>query len=146
MSQYLLFRAGHSRLLLRLELVVEISDRDPAHAGARRIWRERTLRGVDVARYLGAGAVTGRGQQVVVGRGDDLHAIDVDAVEGLVTLPEGRFAPLPEMSPALARLADAVATDAGGCLLRLREPLAWLAEATPEPTEPTEPTEPETPV
>lgn len=143
MSQYLQFRSGPYRLLLALDLVVEIGDAAEASAesgaGGFRLWRGRSLPVLDLSRYLGAAADVARAQQVVVGTGDDLHLVDVDGVEGLVDLDDARFARLADLSPGLGALVDAVApaADGGGCLLRLRQPLAWRAglTASPAPTE-----------
>lgn len=141
MSQYLQFRSGPYRLLLALEQVVEIGDAAEARAGAGgfRLWRGRSLPVLDLSRYLGASSA-GRAQQIVIGDGDVLHLVDVDRVEGLVDLGEASFARLADLSPDLGALVDAVApaADGDGCLLRLRQPLAWQDRlaAPPAPTSP----------
>lgn len=142
MSQYLQFRAGPYRLLLALDLVVEIGDAAEASGTGFRAWRGRTLPVLSLPRYLGA-AGGARAQQVVVGGDDDPHLVDVDRVEGLVELAEAQFAHLADLSPALGALVDAVApaADGDGCLLRLRRPLAWRDQLSSLPA----PTDPETP-
>lgn len=146
MSQYLQFRSGPYRLLLALEQVVEIGDAAEARAdtgaGGFRVWRGRSLPVLDLSRFLGARAAT-RAQQIVVGSDDALHLVDVDRIEGLVDLPDARFAQLADLSPDLGALVDAVAPadDGDGCLLRLRQPLAWRVRLASPPA----PTEPETP-
>lgn len=146
MSQYLQFRSGPYRLLLALDQVVEIGDAEAARAdtgaGGFRLWRGRSLPVLDLARYLGA-AVATRAQQVVVGADASLHLIDVDRVEGLVELGDSNFAQLADLSPDFGALVDAVApaADGDGCLLRLRQPLAWRIRLALQPA----PTEPETP-
>lgn len=138
MSQYLQFRAGPYRLLLALDQVVEIGDAAEAQAdtgaGGFRLWRGRSLPVLDLSRYLGAAAAT-RAQQVVVGVDDSLHLVDVDRVEGLVDLVDSGFAQLADLSPGLGALVDAVtpAADGDGCLLRLRQPLAWRGRLAPPP-------------
>lgn len=147
MSQYLQFRSGPYRLLLALEMIVEIGDaaesRAGSGAGGFRLWRGRSLPVLDLTRYLGAPAVAARAQQVVVGAGDGLHLVDVDRVDGLVDLEDAHFARLADLSPELGALVDAVApaADGAGCLLRLRQPLAWRDAVAKSPA----PTDTETP-
>ncbi|MES2919042.1 MAG: hypothetical protein V4729_10555 [Pseudomonadota bacterium] len=134
MSQYLRFRTGDFRFLLSLEAIVEIGAVVAGDdTGGRRLWREQALPVLDLAAWLGA-PLARRAQQLVLSEADALHLVDIDEVEGLMELEEGQFVRITEVSPALAALVDAVAAEAGVCLLRLRQPLAWqpgLAGGTP---------------
>lgn len=136
MTRYLEFRTGPYRLLLPLDLVLEIGE--AGVAGDFRSWRGRTLPCVDLARFLGVAAAP-RPQQIVVGGAGACHVLDVDQVDGLVELEDHHFATLADLSPALGALVDAVAPapDGAGCRLRLRQPLAWLDGLAVAPTETT---------
>lgn len=141
MSQYLRFRAGLYDLLLAVEDIVEVGEAGAGGVASSvsgwRLWREHSLPVVSLPRYLDAGADTGaRAQQIVLrDEAAGLSIIDVDHVDGLVSLDAKDFTDIAALSPALAELIDAVAsTGAGqGCLLRLRRPLAWREHLRPAP-------------
>lgn len=128
MSQYLHVRCGPYGLLLALRHVVEVGDA-AGGGGAWRAWRGHNLRVTDLCARLGV-AATPRRQQVVAGDDGDRQLLEVDHVEGLREFDEASFAALDGFSAPLARLADAVVRDplTGGCLLRLRHPVAVEGE------------------